>query len=542
MYLMRFKLGGNGFGAFWQVRKLFCALLFVLGFSLFAQDSESADASDAVTQLDLSQDYLAKSSTAVNAVAWNRDGKYFATSWNNSIILWNAAYNNIAAVYSNSVAESVNPLVNAITLQFTSDDRYILSVRDDNTILIHGVGTQTDATLITGTGNFMADATYAGDYRIVLPLDGQNLYQSYKSGEQYIVEEVLDFADGVWGLSPSPSGDKILVTSESGNVCIVDSETWDVLYESNCYTLSRIKPRFSPDGSHYLFAKNQNTLGISSITDESDVYFIEDIEGFAHTAEFSSDSTKIVVGIGSGCVKIYDIVSGLEKNSFQLMDGDSAKSLAFSPDDKYVIIGTEQGYIYRWIPSGEEFVPDYSYYQEMEYETGVTGENRFGNVLLLNLGYSGLNSDYYIGRFFVEGGYRHFLNKIFYLGGDISLGMGFPSIDYPYKYSTSGGMLNSPYLYNLGAGAVGGVSYFYKPRDLRLFVEAGVGLSVSTLFDNSFSYAHSSGPYLSFVAQGLAGLQWHWVRLAGGVQYDSTLKLLPVGKLGIAIPTRFFRK
>ena len=289
-------------------------------------------------------------------------------------------------------------------------------------------------------------------------------------------------------------------------------------------------------------AESQNKLVVASTANDSDSRYIEDSAGFSHAADFSSDSSLIVAGVNSGCVKIFDIETGFELQSFKLMPGDTAKSLAFSPDDEYVVIGTEQGYIYRWVLSGEEFVPDYSYYQEMEYETGVTGENRFGNVLLLNLGFSGLNSNYYIGRFFVESGYRHFLNKIFYLGGDISLGMGFPSVDYPYKYSTSGGMLNSPYLYNLGAGAVGGVSYFYKPRDLRLFVEAGVGLSVSTLFDNSFSYAHSSGPYLSFVAQGLAGLQWHWVRLAGGVQYDSTLKLLPVGKFGIAIPTRFFRK
>lgn len=538
------------------MRKYFCALFVIFCFSLFAQESEQSDetvSAEAVedksnlvapekSEVDLSQDYLAQSSSAVNAVAWTRDGKNFATSWNNSIILWNAANNNIGAIYSNSVAESVNPLVNATSLQFTSDGRYMLSVRNNNTVLIHGVDSQTDATLITGTGNFISDAVYAGDYKIVLPLDGQNLYESYKSGDQYIVEEVLDFSDGVWGLSANASGKRILVTSESGAVRLVDSDTWDVLSETSCYTLSRIKPKFAPDGIHFVVAESQNKLVVASTANDSDSRYIVDPSGFSHAVDFSSDSSLIVVGISSGCVKIFDIETGFELQSFKLMSGDIAKSLALSPDDEYVVIGTEQGYIYRWVLSGEEFVPDYSYYQEMEYETGVTGANRFGNVLLLNLGFSGLNSDYYIGRFFVEGGYRHFLNKIFYLGGDISLGMGFPSIDYPYKYSTSGGMLNSPYLYNLGAGAVGGVSYFYKPRDLRLFVEAGVGLSVSTLFDNSFSYAHSSGPYLSFVAQGLAGLQWHWVRLAGGVQYDSTLKLLPVGKFGIAIPTRFFRK
>ena len=112
-----FKMGGNDFGASWQVRKFFCAFFITICFSLYAQETDYADSGDSVSsngdtesdydeygnlketlpenqiteEKDVSQDYLAKSSVAVNAVAWTRDGKYFATSWNNSIILWNAA-------------------------------------------------------------------------------------------------------------------------------------------------------------------------------------------------------------------------------------------------------------------------------------------------------------------------------------------------------------------------------------------------------------------------------------------------------------------
>ncbi|MCR4822460.1 MAG: hypothetical protein K5873_06260 [Treponema sp.] len=541
-----------------------------MSFSIFAQESDQLEDSEGVavsdgplekeqsgksdgkslksrkaignSGVDLSQNYLAKSSSAVNALSWTRDGKYFATSWNNSIILWNAASDSIAAIYSNSVSESINPLVNAISLQFTSDSRYMMSVRDDNTILIHSVESQADSTLITGTGEPMSDAVYAGDYKIILPLDGQNLYESYKSGDQYIVEEKLDFSDGIWALSANPSGLRVLVTSNSGYVRVVDTESWNVLSEENCYTLSRIKPKFAPDGIHYVAAQNVGKLTVASTDESAEAKYIEDAAGFSYAVDFSSDSSLLVAGLSSGNVKIYDVNSGMELNSFKLMYGDCAKSLAFSPDDKYVIIGTEQGYIYRWVLSGEDFVPDYGYYQELEYENGVTGENRFGNILMMNLGFSGLNSKYYIGRIFFELGYRHFINRFLYVGGDASVGAGIPTVEYPYNYTVEGAVLNSPYLYNFSTKGTFGVSYFYKPWDLRLLADIGLGLSVAGLYDNSFDYAHSSGPYVTFVGQALAGIQWHWVIFAGGIQYDSSLKLLPFGKIGIAIPTRFFRK
>ena len=397
------------------MRKFFCAFFFLFSFSLFAQDEglyNPEDTSGLVSsdgprdssepKKDLSQNYLAKSATPVNAVAWTSDGRYFATSWNNSVILWNADSNTIAAVYSNSVNEQSNPLANVVSLQFTSDGRYMLSVRDDNTVLIHSIGTNSDSTLISGTGSSIPDAVYAGDYRILLPLDGKNLYESFRLAEsgQHVIEEKLDVDDGIWALSSSPTGKRLLMTSESGKVHFIDTTSWDELSSFERYTLTRIKPRLASDGIHFLAAQDKNTLVVASALDESDFLTIEDLSGFSFCAEFSNDSSKIVAGINSGCVKIYDIASGLEENSFQLMYGDSAKSLAFSPDDEYVIIGTEQGYIYRWVLSGEEFVPE-----DEKEQSGLQ------NSLVLSLGYGRLNSNYYLGSGTIGVGYRNYFRS-----------------------------------------------------------------------------------------------------------------------------------
>lgn len=531
------------FGVSSRVRKFFCALFIItVCFSLFSQespDSQSAsslnsDAGDGEGDKDLTQDYLAKSAYPVNAVVWTRDGKYFATSWNNSIILWNAGSNTIAAIYSNSVNENSNPLANVTSLQFTSDGRYMLSVRDDNTVLVHSIGTNSDSTLINGTGSSIPDAVYAGDYKILLPLDGQNLYESYRlteSGKQ-MIEERLDFADGIWALASTPTGQRVLVTSESGTVHLIDTGSWEELANYTRYTLSRVKPRFSQDGIYFLAAQDQNSLIISSTADESDFYILEEDAGFSYTAEFSSDGLKIVAGINDGNVKIYDIASGLEENSFKLMYGDMAKSLAFSPDGKYVIIGTALGYIYRWVLDGSEFVP----------EDELPQENKLENSLTLGIGYSRLGTDYYLGNFLFDVSYRNYFRPPFYLGAGLGLGAGIPGSEFPYTYYEDGSQLSNPFIYTLNSNALIGLVYYNKKYDIHVFSEAGLGWNIRMLFDNSLQYPHRSKPYFGGYGELLVGLQWKWARVWGGFQYDSNLHWLSKVCVGVAMPTRTFRK
>ena len=534
------------------MRKLFCAFFIIFSFSLFAQEAglhnpedttglvtgdeaEIADSSESSEspKKDLTQNYLAKSATPVNALGWTQDGKYFATSWNNSVILWNAGANTIAAVYSNSVNENSNPLANVVSLQFTSDGRYMLSVRDDNTVLIHSIGTNSDSTLISGTGKSIPDAVYAGDYRILLPLDGQNLYESFRLAEsgQHVIEEKLDVADGIWALSASPTGKRLLMSSESGKVRFIDTTSWEELSSFDRYMLTRIKPRLAPDGIHFVAAQDKNTLVVASALDESDFLTLEDLAGFSYCAEFSSDSSKIVAGINSGCVKIYDIASGLEENSFQLMYGDSAKSLAFSPDDEYVIIGTEQGYIYRWVLSGEDFVPE-----DERDDSGLQ------NALVLSLGYSRLNSNYYLGSGVLGVGYRNYFRTPFFWGIQGSLGAGLPGSEFPYSYYEDGESLSSPFVYTTSIGGLIGLVYYNERLDLQVFSEAGLGANMRILYNNSMKYAHSSKPYFGVYGELLVGMQWKWARLWGGVQYDTNLNWLTNVHVGVAMPTRTFKR
>ena len=523
-----------------HTKKLLCAILItIFSFSIFAQESDGSSSDDSVEP---GLDYLAKSATAVEAVAWTRDGKYFATSWNNSVILWDAATNAISAVYSNAIDESSNPTANVISLQFSDDGLYLLSVRDDNTVLIHSIGGSGDSTLIRGTGTQIPEAVYAGgSYRIILPLDGRNLYESFKlvATGQHIIEEKFTTNELPWALSATPSGKKLLVTSITGNAQLIDTDSWEVEASFTKFSQSGIKPRLAPDSVHYVAAEDQYTLSVTSISDESDFYLIDDESGFSYVAAFSNDSAKIVVGVNSGCVKVYDIVSGMEENSFQLIQGDLAKSLVYSPDDEYVVIGTEKGFIYRWVLSGEPFVPDYSGYQEKIDEQR---ENQLENALVLSLGYGRIGSNYYIGNGIVEAGYKNYFHEPFYWGLNGSIGAGLPGSEFPYTYYEGGESLSNPFVYSLATGAIIGLVYYNKTYDFHIFSEAGAGANMRFLYNNSFTYPHMTNPVFGAYVELLIGLQWKWARVWGGVQFDTNLHWLTNVHVGIAIPTRTFRR
>lgn len=294
------------------------------------------------------QGYLGKSATSVGASAWTSDGKYFSTGWNNSVVLWDSKSKSIAAIYSNHVKDQSNPFSEIMSLQFTSDGKHLMSVRDDNTILIHDIETTSDSTLITGTGTFMSDAVFLTDYKIVVPLDGKNLYEFFKLREtgNLIIEKKFDLDENLWGLSASSDGKKLLVAKKSGILSLIDTVTWNEISSFEFYADSKIKPVFAPDGINFLAACDKDTVAVCSIIDDTNSFEIYDETGFTSVATFSNDSKKIAIALDSSLVKIYDIRSQTQIYSFWLKPGDIAKTLSFSPDDSKIVIGTQNGYIY----------------------------------------------------------------------------------------------------------------------------------------------------------------------------------------------------
>lgn len=486
--------------------------------------------------IDPSIDYLAKSGTAVNAVAWDHSGEYFAASWNNTTILFEAGTNSIAAIYSNTSDNTINPFTDITKLSFAPDDSTLLSIHNNNTAMIHSVG-DSDSTLITGTGDRIADAVFIGSsFRLVFPLDEQNLYDCTRQTGSFNIEEKMKFDRRIFALASNGKDEKIFVTFDDGTVNLVDTRTWQILGDMKCYITNEIYPEFAPDGIHFLNSADESHILVSSITNPKEQYMIEEPDGFTFSAIFSSDGKSIVAATKSGYVRIYDIATGSVTYEFALLDLDTAKTLAASPDGEFVLVGTEMGYIYRWSLHGFEFNADEKrYYDENGEEYSPAGIlTRPCNSLNIMFDYSTLEK-YYYGTFGFNVNYRNYSLYPLYWGTGLSAGAAPPNGDFPYTYYYKGEEINNPWMYSGMWMVNGGISYYSQKLKITLFSEIGAGIGFHLLHNSDFDASYHGKFYPSAAAEVILGVQYDWLRVSGGVVYDSNLGLLAKGSVGYSI-------
>lgn len=501
-----------------------------------------------VADIDPSTEYLAKSGTSVNASAWSHIGEYFAVSWNNTTILFESETNNIAAIYSNTADNTINPFTDITKITFAPDDETLLSVHNNNTAMVHSIGDSGSA-LITGTGDMIADAVYTGtSFRLIIPLDEQNLYDCTRQPGtgSFDLEKRLEFDKRIIALASNEAGGKIFVTFEDGSVNLIDTRTWQILGDMTAYTESEIYPAFAPDGIHFLDAQDGYTIFVSSTEDTTERHTIEEPDGFVYDAVFMPDGKSIVAATQSGYVRIYDIETGYVLYEFQLVDLDAAKTLSVSPDGEFVLVGTAMGYIYRWSLHGYEFDQERKKY--VDEEGKVYGQNfdRLENSIIFTADAASMPLSYYNAMLGLSVDYRNytdFLAAPFYWGVNGGIGISFPNKHFPYNYESSDGeKINEPSSYLAYNSACAGFVYVNKKYGYALFSEVEAGLNVKVLYNNSFKNAHAGKPYPGVFAGLSAGASWKYLRASVGAVYDLNYELQVRANVGAQIPTRVFKK
>lgn len=491
-----------------------------------------------VADIDPSTEYLAKSGTSVNASAWSHIGEYFAVSWNNTTILFESETNNIAAIYSNTADNTINPFTDITKITFAPDDETLLSVHNNNTAMVHSIGDSGSA-LITGTGDMIADAVYTGtSFRLIIPLDEQNLYDCTRQlgTGSFDLEKRLEFNKRIIALASNEAGGKIFVTFEDGSVNLIDTRTWQILGDMTAYTESEIYPAFAPDGIHFLDAQDGYTIFVSSTEDTTERHTIEEPDGFVYDAVFMPDGKSIVAATQSGYVRIYDIESGYVLYEFQLVDLDAAKTLSVSPDGEFVLVGTAMGYIYRWSLHGYEFDQESKKYVDEEgNEYSPTGKLSVPyNSLNIMFDYSTLE-EYYYGTFGFDVNYRNYTLYPLYWGTGLRAGAAPSNDDYPYTYRYKGDVINNPWIYSGLWMINGGIAYYAPKLKLILFSEIGTGLAFHFMYNNEIKAAYMGKVYPSVVAEAILGVQYDWLRVSGGIMYDTNLGLTARGSIGYSI-------
>ena len=107
--------------------------------------------------------------------------------------------------------------------------------------------------------------------------------------------------------------------------------------------------------------------------------------------------------------------------------------------------------------------------------------------------------------------------------------------NYPYKTSYEGIELNNPWLYRGHLFACVGLGHYFERQEILLFGEGRIGIGGNLLFNNEIKHRRTSNTAGCIVGDILAGVQWKFLTLNGGVEFDSSLGVLAKGGLGAVI-------
>lgn len=510
---------------------------------------------------------VAESVKSANAVAWSKDGKNFAAEINGWVNVWNVSESffnsenvkpsfiigidgNLKAISSDEIGTSSPQNLSVVSMKFSDDGRWLLVVWDNDTVSVTSLDDSQYSTSISGTDSNLpvkAAAFFDSSYSIIIPLDGKNLYEYFRlmATNQFMMRRNVEFHSPISSIDTTKNATRFIIASEDGFVNILDSRTWEVEQRFPRFTQKNVKPLFSPDGRFFLNAATANSLNIVSLIDYSVTSVLKDSGNFANAAVFSPKGRMIAAGLESGKLKVFRVKDGKviwnkkvsEEKTKNPSENVIVRSLAYSPDGKYLLSGLSDGRVEIWDVSSLVKYDEISDEKLSELDA-LTPENSITVALAM----SSVPESYYSMAENIDVSYRNYFRYPGYWFAGGGVGRGNPNGDFPYSYQSGGNSLAAPSVYSQYGYGGAGLVYNNIEYGFSLFSEFSLGYAMRILYNNSFSYAHFGKLYPSVFADVSVGASWKWVRGSFALQYDTNWDFLLRGSIGLSIPISVMKK
>lgn len=512
-------------------------ILFLLSQKIFSQDSG------------YELKVLIDSSDYFGVTSWNHDGSLFASAKGNSVLIWDSLSDTVEKIYQNisNTENSLSP-ANIISVEFSQNGKYLLSVQENQNIVIYSTDLGVPVTMIDNKQNSSNLATFsANGYSILVPLDNKSFYEFLRLIEtkKFILKKKLELESIITSLSIDKSGTNLFVSTENGKsfFIFIENNTWKIISSYDYFVNNFFTPKITQDGKRFCIPKSSNELVIATLNEVDKEPYLKNIkssQNFISDIAFSSDGNFLAVATEDKKLNIYDCETSLIKYSIQLEQTDNPTSISFSPDGKSLLITTKNGRLYRWNLEAVKYqkksdrkLHESLFGTENNYQPSENSEN-FGDFgtkdgLFLDI-FAGVNSvskPYLISANICVDVCSYDLIKPFYFGGQISPFISFPESDFPYIYSTATSQLDSPFL--VGASLDGIAGLFIRPfknKDFGLSAEILLGGGICFLWNRKLaSKCITSKVFPSFNVGTKLGFSWKFINTFLGATYDSVQKV-----------------
>lgn len=463
-----------------------------------------------------------KNANAVS-LAWSNDGSFYAAGCSTpSSAVWNA---------QDALVRAISGQMSSVL--FSADGKRLFTVDSKGMPSILNINEKDTAamTLFDRVNRPIKSLALGSSQYEVLFSYGENaVIESFQLmlTSDAVVKQKMKFYGNVTFLTSSYKAGKGIVVTDNGKAALIDINDC-VVIEMFDYSNNLLKPQITSGGT---FVIPNAAGGLDVYSKDALLLTIQAKEDAILSYSLSESGERIVVAESSGLVRILNVPNGEEIVAITI-DKDAASIMSISPNEESLLIGTKQGYICRWdfadeIKNAPVAVQDGLQAEEEEPPTSPK------DSINISLGYSDLPEDYFYGAWMLQSSWRHYFERLWYCGADISFGLGLPSNDFPYTYRKSNGkVLSEPYLYEISIGAAGGVEYYIAKYDLSPFCEALLGVNGHWLSDND----SNTGDFEAGLYFGAAlGVQWKSVRASFDAIYDTNFDMRLGGRIGVVLP------
>ena len=298
---------------------------------------------------------LAKSGSAFSAVAWSPDGRYFASAWNMSVLIWDSSDNTVATVCGGHTAR-----INSVS--FSGNGNYMLSSSDDGSVIIYNL--RNDFTAIKILPKPLNGGGYKQIQSAAFSPDGSSVYFS-RDGRNVSEFLHLIFTDEISSITYTYSGHSadiysvhtaktrrlMLTAAEDGKSILWNTLSHTQIRSFDVYAKSRVPAVLSPDGERFLSAKAADAITLRAL-DGTERLSVKEPLRPVNCAAFTEDGSHFALALQDGDIAYYNAQTGEAELTLSTERG-VVRSLAFSHDGDYLVAGTQNGCLFVWSINGK---------------------------------------------------------------------------------------------------------------------------------------------------------------------------------------------
>ena len=271
---------------------------------------------------------LRQHSGAVRAIGFSPDGKRLATGGDDhSVILWDAD-----SGQKQSVLTVHKTRVGAVA--FAPDGSWFVSSDQNGNIIRHDFGRAEPRWNASGNKDYAS-------YFLTISPDGRFIASSfgvYSADDGHSIFLVQNGWHNIYSATFTSDGKRLVGASDSGDVIVLDTETWELVDRLQWSNTPLVAIGISPDGNHIVTGGDGKTVRIGTVRPLRQTAVIGQHTARVKAVAFSPDGKQIASAGDDNMVALWDI----NRRKLLTTIGTHTSpiyALAFSPDGQRLITG-----------------------------------------------------------------------------------------------------------------------------------------------------------------------------------------------------------